>query len=198
MKKISKNVMIILILFFTVFNLNSYSWSQALPENKIVERITIEKNDFFYGIRTYQISEASLTTNNCNSYTWAYSILIPGLGQILDGDTYRGLKFIFIEFGLLALSMLSFFIYNQTGISQYNVSTPRTPSNLITGITFSVLGAILLLFLPFIHIWNIIDAYALSKDLNCGIQDKKTSYENLEFANSGKNDTLLSLNVIRF
>jgi RNA polymerase subunit RPABC4/transcription elongation factor Spt4 len=92
------------------------------------------------------ISRISITVSKEKSVALAVvlSFFIPGLGQIYCGKVARGV-------GILALSVLMFFIFGATAASAgANSSEPLFP----------------FLMLILVYIWNIYDAYKLAEKIN--------------------------------
>ncbi|MBC7473994.1 MAG: hypothetical protein H7263_06850 [Candidatus Sericytochromatia bacterium] len=160
-KNIFKSIIIITFIFCNYLPV----WSNENID-KIIFDYRIDQNNFLTTNNSL-LSISESIKSPCNSNDWIYSTLIPGLGQIKMGDQNRGLKFILSESGLLILSIIGLIIYNLTGISQSNVSTPRNITTIYLGIVASIIGAISVIFLPFIHFANIIDSFAMSKEIEC-------------------------------
>ncbi|MEK7433650.1 MAG: hypothetical protein AABZ74_11000 [Cyanobacteriota bacterium] len=124
----------IYILDNNVFNFNSINEKNLTYLNNNIP---------FFSIKSESLeSENKIETHNS---LWIASIFVPSLGQILMGDTLRGLKFPLIMF-LGSISIFLIFyrsMYDGLGI--------------LIGASFS------LVFILIIHIWNVIDAFILSK-----------------------------------
>ncbi len=160
-----KNIFKIIIIMTFIFFNYSPVWSNE-NTNKIIFDYQIDQNTFLATNNSlFSISES--IKSPCNSNDWIYSTLIPGFGQIKMGDQNRGLKFTLSEAGLLILSIIGLIIYNVTDIPQSNVSIPRNITTIYLGIVASIIGAISIIFLPFIHFANIIDSFAMSKEKPC-------------------------------
>ena len=159
----NKSIFKTMIIFSFIFCNYSPVWSmENIHYEKINLNYHVDQSLFLSMDKSFlSISES---INPCNKNDWLYSILLPGLGQIKMGDQIRGLKFSFLEAGMIIISLVGLIIYNLTGINQSNVNTPRNPATIYFGIGASIIGAISILFLPFIHLWNILDSLSMSKE----------------------------------
>lgn len=157
-----KKLLIIFITFITIFLPQSQAWATVNNSEKIIKEIniSIDKSTFL----AIDDSPALIARRerqketNTNSIAWFSSIFIAGLGQILMGDFWRGFKFTLLVYGLAIFSgPLTYFF---TSI----LNKPGADFSAVFSLIL-IYGAITVAILA-IYIWNIIDAYIMSKELD--------------------------------
>jgi hypothetical protein len=142
-----KNGFIALLLsLFLIFapNLNVYALSKNIQSNPTY---TIDKNQVFEVKAPYEIAEGIPVSNNQNEYSWIASIFIVGLGQMIMGDFLRGLTF-------TAAFTADVLFYGYTFV--YTVASYGGSSG------WAVINFLLLILIPVIYFWDLIDAYRMS------------------------------------
>lgn len=151
-----KRFLISLLAFVTVFVYQSQTWAAVEHSEKIAQVVTLEKQQFALASDEAPFQIAARKGGMDNSMIWIASIFIAGLGQILMGDLWRGLKYTFLVYGI--------------GIAGGIVTA-------ILGTILTAAGGVSLLFLlPIISlvIWvvalifyvlNIMDAYSMSQEV---------------------------------
>ena len=169
-----KSFLVVLIAFLTLFMGSSPSWASIKEADKLNQSITIEKNNFFNQESPFEIarrergSDTSSNSSYGNAGLWWTSIIIIGLGQVIMGDLWRGLKFwgIAILVAILAVSM--------------------------GGPTGSAITSLLSLL---VYIWSIVDAYQMSQEIQEASNISKDKMANLEkqIAELEKNLSKLSM-----
>lgn len=101
-----------------------------------------------------------------NNFLWVTNIFIAGFSQILMGDLNRGLKFLYIELGLIALDILIILGF------QPLASLFLAPSESMKGLAIQVILVYTVIILIIINkLWSIIDAINMNKE----IQDNNLS-----------------------
>jgi hypothetical protein len=143
----------LIMLFSTVILFISQGnvWAAANNINgQTQEKYTLIDKDFFSNNETFQLS--AVKDYPGNKIAWIASIFIMGLGQILMGDVMKGLSFYFIDIIVFILGIIIFFI------------SPKAAS----GIPYYWFYTIILVSVTWIavYIWNIYDAYHMSRELN--------------------------------
>src|SRR5687768_777764 len=98
-----KKFLVVLVAFVTVFLTQSQAWAAVQNADKVQQAITADKSTFF-AKESPDMLAAKMGTGGANSMMWIASIFIAGLGQILMGDLWRGLKFLLLEVGLAVVS----------------------------------------------------------------------------------------------
>jgi hypothetical protein len=152
--KMIKKFLVVLVAFVTVFLTQSQTWAAVQNADKVQQAITVDKSTFFT-----QESPAMLAMKmgkgGDNSVLWIASIFIAGLGQILMGDLWRGLKFLLLEIGLAVVSAVIIPI----------LITAGGAAGVATGFGIAgILGLVIWVAILAVHIWNIIDAYNMSQE----------------------------------
>ena len=141
--------------------LNAQSINKNLTNKKEIE---ISKEQI--------LSNSNIDTQNL---LWTSSVIVPGMGQALSGEIFRGISFFTLE----ALLISSGVFYLQTFLSQN-----------LTG--YLVVIGILSLF----HIWNVIDSYQVNKSKNTNIQKVSESYNNSDLEKALKNINITNNSMV--
>ncbi len=128
------------------------------------------------------------------------SFFIPGLGQIISGETGRGLGFLGASVGCGIITGIGYaqFVYsNSIESSSSTVSTDGVPLMLV-----GIIGGAV------VNIWSIVDAVKVAKVNNMYFQDKHGNSVNLnvspyvdyaDYSLSGKNSPVVGLSLtLRF
>lgn len=159
-----KRFLVSLLAFVTVFVYNSSSWAAAEKAEKVAQVVQLQQEKFALASdeAPFQIA-ARKSMGMDNNMIWIASIFITGLGQILMGDLWRGLKFLLIEVGLFVagaiVGVVIGLIFSAGAVATGNVAGALGAA--------SIAGIIGLLFLVAeiaVHVWNIIDAYGMSQE----------------------------------
>lgn len=159
-----KRILVTLIAFVTVFMTQSQSWAAANSAEKTTQAINvaIDKSTFLASDDAPAMIAKRMGDGGANSMMWIASIFITGLGQILMGDLWRGLKFIFMVVGLYAVGVIL------TVIATMGAAGAAAGGNIagLSGLAgiFGIISLILTLGALAVHIWNIIDAYNMSQE----------------------------------
>lgn len=160
-----KSFLVVLIAFLTLFMGSSPSWASIKEADKLNQSITIEKNNFFNQESPFEIarrergSDTSSNSSYGNAGLWWTSIIIIGLGQVIMGDLWRGLKF----WGIAILgSILAFAILGNS----YSGS-------ILAGTLTSLISTI-------VYVWSIVDAYQMSQEIQEASNISKDKMANLE------------------
>ena len=153
----------LLITIFT-FSVQSPVFAESrIYQTKIeyISRINYTTNNFFNIEEPYQLVEKT-EINNDNSVIWLTSAFVPGLGQILMGDILRGAKFTLLftliaalDFILIPILAMISYGASVSGQGGFNLIAFLSSAGIITGI----------IVLIFSYIWNITDAYLMSKEI---------------------------------
>ncbi|MFN8577253.1 MAG: hypothetical protein U0354_10385 [Candidatus Sericytochromatia bacterium] len=153
------SVIYMILYFSSLINANQLNHSKVIAsQNSIADLIERQEEN----------------EGNISEYLWLSSILIPGSGQIMQGEYFRGLLFIIFESLILI-----------TGL--------RTISNSQN----QLLLLVVLLLSSLVHIWNIADSYQIKekkvKDFLEKIEDRRTNRKNKRNRNSVdfKNNSLV-------
>jgi len=158
----AKRLLVTLVAFVTVFFMQAQVWAAANQAEKAVqtESYTVGPS-VFYGEDAqapYQVAGRKMGSGGTDSMIWLTSILIPGLGQFLMGDLWRGLKFFLIIVGIQVVTAILTTVIGVTAINN--------PGNILAGAGMaSLLALIGGLAALGVHIWNIIDAYGMSQEM---------------------------------
>ncbi len=130
---------------------------------------TYKQNKHIYNHREY-IKQPTDPTNP--TVAGVASFFIPGLGQMISGETGRGLAFLGGSIGcgvLTAVGYAQFVVYN----------AGNTPSEMTTvGLPYMFAG---ILGGTVVSIWSIVDAIKVAKVNNMYFQDKVGNKVKLEF-----------------
>lgn len=157
-----KKLLIVLITFITIFLPQSQAWATVNNSEKIIKEIniSIDKSTFL----AIDDSPALIARRerqketNTNSIAWFSSIFIAGLGQILMGDFWRGFKFTLLVYGLAIFS---------GPLTYFFTSILNKPSADFSSIfTFILVYGLIGVAISAIYIWNLVDAYNISKELD--------------------------------
>jgi len=149
-----KNFFISLVAFFTVFLTNSQGWAAANNVEKVSEVYTINTNAFSNDTVAFE----AIGKRNTNNMLWIASIFLGGLGQILMGDTGRGLKFLLMEAALVALNIV-------LGIVLPLVFSAGNPAGALGALGIvSMIGLVIWVAFVVVRVWGVLDALEMSKE----------------------------------
>jgi hypothetical protein len=147
-----KNFFISLVAFLTVFLTNSQGWAAANTVEKVSEVYTVNNNAF----SNDSIAFEGTGKRNTNNMLWIASIFLGGLGQILMGDTGRGLKFLLIEAGLVALNIVLGIVLPLL----FSVGNPAAALGSL-GIV-SIIGLVIWVAFIVVRVWGVLDAMEMA------------------------------------
>jgi len=151
-----KKFFISLVAFLTVFLTNSQGWAAASNVEKVSEVYTINNNAFSESLATFD----SVGARNSNNMLWIASIFLGGLGQILMGDTGRGLKFLLIEAGLVALNIV-------LGIVLPLLFSAGNPAAALGSLgLISIISLVIWVVFVVVRVWGVLDALEMSKEIS--------------------------------
>ncbi|MEK7434379.1 MAG: hypothetical protein AABZ74_14700 [Cyanobacteriota bacterium] len=141
--------------FVTVFVYNSSSWAAAEKAEKVAQVVQLQQEKFALASdeAPFQIA-ARKSMGMDNNMIWIASIFVAGLGQILMGDLWRGLKFTLIVYGTFIVGGIVTAIL--TGILA-TVSVGLAFLGPIIGLVVYIIGLIF-------YVLNIMDAYSMSQE----------------------------------
>lgn len=152
-----KKFLVVLVAFVTVFLTQSQVWAAVQNSDKVQQAITVDKSVFFAQETSPDMLAMKMGRGGDTSFLWIASIFIPGLGQILMGDVWRGLKFLLLTIGLeVVWAVLAGVILAGA------YANPGSGAGLI-GI-FGIVGIIVWVVVIAVWIWNIIDAYSMAQE----------------------------------
>ena len=162
-----KKFLVVVVAMLTVFLGQSQSWAAVANADKVNQEITIQNNMLVADEAPAMLAAKRMGGGGAESMMWIASIFISGLGQILMGDLWRGLKFTLFVFGVPIVWGI---------IAGILVAALATTGNAaIVGI-IGLVSMVVYLGVLAIHVWNIIDAYNMSQE-NAGMS--KVSKEDL-------------------
>ena len=162
-----KKFLVVVVAMLTVFLGQSQSWAAVANADKVNQEITIQNNFLVADEAPAMLAAKRMGGGGAESMMWIASIFISGLGQILMGDLWRGLKFTLFVFGVPIVWGI---------IAGILVAALATTGNAaIVGI-IGLVSMVVYLGVLAIHVWNIIDAYNMSQE-NAGMS--KVSKEDL-------------------
>lgn len=162
-----KKFLVVVVAMLTVFLGQSQSWAAVANADKVNQAITIQNNMLVADEAPAMLAAKRMGGGGAESMMWIASIFVSGLGQILMGDLWRGLKFTLFVFGVpIVWGILA-------GI--LGVALATTGNVAIVGI-LGIVSMVVYLGVLAIHVWNIIDAYNMSQE-NAGMS--KVSKEDL-------------------
>lgn len=162
-----KKFLVVVVAMLTVFLGQSQSWAAVANADKVNQEITIQNNMLVADEAPAMLAAKRMGGGGAESMMWIASIFISGLGQILMGDLWRGLKFTLFVFGVpIVWGIIA-------GI--LGVALATTGNVAIVGI-LGIVSMVVYLGVIAIHVWNIIDAYNMSQE-NAGMS--KVSKEDL-------------------
>lgn len=139
-----KKLLIVLFAIVSIFVQYSPVYAEAIPDTQINKSYVQEEN-----ILSMSVNKKTPATN----FLWITNFFIMGLGQMLMGDIWRGLKFyvyIVIEF-VLAIGIGV--IMKLAGVNNATVSLWSGISGLLVGLS-----------IPVFYIMSIVDAYNMSQE----------------------------------
>jgi ABC-type sugar transport system permease subunit len=152
-----KRLLIVFVAFVTLFLTQSQVWAAATDTSKSDEVIVVDKTAFFNQDSPAMIAKKMGSGGMDNSILWIASIFIAGLGQILMGDMWRGLRFTLIVYGIpIILGIIG------GVIAAGAVANPGGAAGLL-GI-WSLVGIVGWIVSVVFYVLNIIDAYNMSKE----------------------------------
>jgi hypothetical protein len=156
-----KKFLVALVAFVTVFLSQSQAWAAVNTADKVHQSITLEQKNFFAEESPAMLA-AKMGSGGEKSMLWIASIFITGLGQILMGDVWRGLKFLLLEVGLVVASIILGIVL--VGVAAAGAGSGNAAA---VGAGFglaSIIGLVFLVAEVAVHIWNIIDAYNMAQE----------------------------------
>ena len=148
---------IVVIAFITLFFSQSQVWasSENLKNHTEFSNIQIDKSVFLSNDESPAIIAKRVGDVKEQSSWWIASLFIAGLGQILMGDLWRGLKFTLVAYGSIIVGTIIGYIAL--------LGVPASDSFAqfaILIITMLVLSVAYIVFAE----WSTIDAYNMSKE----------------------------------
>lgn len=152
-----KRFLTVLVAFVTVFLYQSQSWAAVESAEQMRDTITIERNMVLTSDDApAMIAAKRMGSGGTESMIWIASIFVTGLGQILMGDLWRGLKFTLVVVGAWLVSAI---------LGVLAATLAATGGVFLLGI-IPVIGLLVGLVVLGVHIWNIIDAYNMSQEMS--------------------------------
>lgn len=152
-----KKLLVTLIAFVTVFFTQSQVWAAATTAETTTQamNIAIDKSTFLASDEAPAMIAKRMGDGGASSMMWIASIFITGLGQILMGDLWRGLKFTLLGYGIIILGsvLLPIIIGAVAGTGNLGLVSLAGTLGLVAYIAYLA-----------VHIWNIIDAYNMSQE----------------------------------
>lgn len=152
-----KKLLVTLIAFVTVFFTQSQVWAAATTAQTTTQamNIAIDKSTFLASDEAPAMIAKRMGDGGASSMMWIASIFITGLGQILMGDLWRGLKFTLLGYGIIILGsvLLPIIIGAVAGTGNLGLVSLAGTLGLVAYIAYLA-----------VHIWNIIDAYNMSQE----------------------------------
>lgn len=151
-----KRFLVTLLAFVTVFMYQSQSWAAAEKAEKAAEIIQIQQDKLALMSDDAPFQIAARKGGMDNNMMWIASIFIAGLGQILMGDLWRGLKFTLLAYGVgIAGSIVTAIL----GIV-------LTASGALAVLTIlPIIGLVIWLVALVFYVLNIMDAYSMSQEV---------------------------------
>lgn len=149
-----KRFLISILAFVTVFMYQSQSWAATQEASSVaaVVQIEHEQASLVADAAPYQMAKR-MTSADMSNMMWIASIFIPGLGQILMGDLWRGLKYTLLVVGVEVVGTLAINVIGTMLVASGNLGMIGMMSTI--GL---VVGLVALVF----YVLNIIDAYNMS------------------------------------
>lgn len=143
-------IFIIIVSFLTIFISQSQAWASStnFKELSNTNIISVDKPLLF----TEDESPSTLArrdtriSNEDQSANWLASIFVAGLGQIMMGDTWRGVKYMILSYGVAAV----------TGITTAIIGAMAITSVVVT---FLIIAGVF-------YVLNIFDAYDMSREVS--------------------------------
>ncbi|MFN4150375.1 MAG: hypothetical protein ACK4IX_05485 [Candidatus Sericytochromatia bacterium] len=152
-----KRFLTVLVAFVTVFLYQSQSWAAVNTADEMRDTITIERNMILSSDEApAMIAAKRMGSGGTESMIWIASIFVTGLGQILMGDLWRGLKFTLVVVGAWLVSAI---------LGVLAATLAATGGVALLAIV-PVIGLLVGLVVLGVHIWNIIDAYNMSQEMS--------------------------------
>lgn len=152
-----KRFLTVLVAFVTVFLYQSQTWAAVDSAEQMRDTITIERNMVLTSDDApAMIAAKRMGSGGTESMIWIASIFVTGLGQILMGDLWRGLKFTLVVVGAWLVSAI---------LGVLAATLAATGGVFLLGI-IPVIGLLVGLVVLGVHIWNIIDAYNMSQEMS--------------------------------
>ena len=152
-----KKLLVTLIAFVTVFFTQSQVWAAATTAETTTQamNIAIDKSTFLASDEAPAMIAKRMGDGGGSSMMWIASIFITGLGQILMGDLWRGLRFTLLGYGIIILGsvLLPIVLGAVAGTGNLGLISLGGTIGLIAYIAYLA-----------VHIWNIIDAYNMSQE----------------------------------
>lgn len=156
-RKMIKRLLVTLIAFVTVFFTQSQVWAAANNAEQTTQAInvSIDKSTFLASDDAPAMMAKRMGDGGANSMLWIASIFITGLGQILMGDVWRGLRFAILAYGIIILGsiLLPIIVGSLAGTGNAGLIGIAGIIGLVAWVAYLV-----------VHVWNIIDAYNMSQE----------------------------------
>lgn len=152
-----KRILVTLIAFVTVFMTQSQSWAAANNAEKTTQAINvaIDKSTFLASDEAPAMIAKRMGDGGANSMMWIASIFIAGLGQILMGDLWRGLRYTLLVYGIGIVGGILSGVLSTLLITTGNAG--------LAGI-FPIIGLVIYIVALVFYVFNIIDAYNMSQE----------------------------------
>lgn len=133
----------------------------------------------FYSVNKFKYNPQTYVRDYTDAYDptlcGAASFFVPGLGQVVAGETGRGIAFFGGTMGcagLYFIGALNFMFHNMEDPYYYDNYSSSRSNNI--GPTLMVIGALGMIS---VHIWSIVDAVKVAKVNNLYIRDLRKSRE---------------------
>lgn len=149
-----KRFLISILAFVTVFMYQSQSWAATEQTARVAEVVQIEHEQaaLVADAAPYQMAKR-MTSADMSNMMWIASIFIPGLGQILMGDLWRGLKYTLLVIGTQVVGSVVIGV----------IATMLTASgNFAVLGMMGTIGLVVSLVALVFYVLNIMDAYNMS------------------------------------
>lgn len=166
-----RKFIVVLVVFINVFLTQSQVWGVVKDADKIQNVISADNFSFFSKDTPAAILSNNIVASENNSGMWIASIFITGLGQILMGEIWRGLKFLLIDFLIFIVPYTIFSIMFGTGFLQTLLNITYTAPYILV---LMIAGMIA------VYVWNLFDAYNMSQEINSTRQSKEKQLKKLE------------------
>ena len=152
-----KKLLVTLIAFVTVFFTQSQVWAAANHAETTTQAINvaIDKSTFLASDEAPAMMAKRMGDGGGNSMMWIASIFIAGLGQILMGDLWRGLKFTLLVYGIGIIGAVLGAVLAVGGAAAGTTAG--------FGIA-SIIGLVGYIAAIVFYVFNIIDAYNMSQE----------------------------------
>lgn len=154
-----KRILVTMVAFVAVFMTQSQVWAAANNAEKTTQAINvaIDKSTFLASDEAPAMIAKRMGDGGANSMMWIASIFITGLGQILMGDLWRGLKFALLAYGIVLVGSI---------LVPVIVGAMASTGNLGMVSLAGTIGLVAWVAYLAVHVWNIIDAYNMSQEVS--------------------------------